>query len=557
MYRIKLASGDETTFHSIDELTTALHNGQVTDEALIYHQRADRWLTITNHPHYQIALSRTSTAVPQQDGSKRQVVTAVRPPEGMPHPAPAGAQTVTRPEVQRKLSIPAPRKPDTGPLRAHENVLEGVQIPRTTALPIRHTPAPAPKVPDLGDGLDLLEPESDRPVADKKASDTPQTDKLLEMLGPTPKVESASLPHLPKLADVEILDLNASPSKVEPARVPEHHHSVAAHPVTHAQHHVEVPHVTYRPRKSPKLIGMGAAAVLVLSTGIFIWKPWAKQAVIPGESATVASTAGLPRTDAFGGAAPAADSGATSAPVKSPTQPADSARATRAQADSGPSIVRVAAPRNMSVRVPTGNLSAVAETRNDVSATVLVQHYNAAYTDAKAELELRMLQIGFTQMFLKSRLTTGAGVQDTRRLIASATSAIRQYRTAENQIERAYQDTMGVAGRNLGWTPRDLGTWNAKPLQKEAPETLRLTNLLLSQMDSVLSLLAEQDGNYQISGETIVFDDSEAARQYGMLRSWINQQADTYTGSGDALPVTLRQVVKAIGGTRLPQERRR
>ncbi|MEO8201477.1 MAG: hypothetical protein ABI679_13200, partial [Gemmatimonadota bacterium] len=149
------------------------------------------------------------------------------------------------------------------------------------------------------------------------------------------------------------------------------------------------------------------------------------------------------------------------------------------------------------------------------------------------------------------------GLQDTRRLIGSAASALRQYRGQESRIEKAYQDTVGTGGRALNWTARDLGTWNTKPSQRETPETLRLTNLLLSQMDSVFSLLQDQDGKYQISGETISFSDGDAARQYGALRAWLNQQADSYGGSGEtALPGTLRQAIKSIGNTRLPQERR-
>jgi hypothetical protein len=217
----------------------------------------------------------------------------------------------------------------------------------------------------------------------------------------------------------------------------------------------------------------------------------------------------------------------------------------------------VSAPRNLNVRVPKGNLIETGNTSElSITAGTLIRNFNAAYTEARSELELRMLQIGFTQIFLRSRLATSSGVEDTRRLIASASSALRQYRGQESQIQRAYQDTVGVAGRNLGWTPRDLGTWNAKPEQKENAETLRLTNLILSQMDSVFNLLAEYEGKYQLAGETITFEDAEVGRAYGALRAWLNQQADKYSGSSDALPATLRQVVKAIGATRLPMERK-
>ncbi len=130
-------------------------------------------------------------------------------------------------------------------------------------------------------------------------------------------------------------------------------------------------------------------------------------------------------------------------------------------------------------------------------------------------------------------MASASGVQDTRRLIAGAGSALRQYRAEEQRIERAYQDTVGATGRSLGWTPRDLGAWNIRPSNKETAENARLTNLMLSQVDAVFALLQEQEGKYTLSGETIVFESADAARQYGSLRAWINQQSQFYKSVAD------------------------
>lgn len=611
MYRIRLASGAETTYHSIDELTSALQGGEVTAEALIYHQRADRWLTITNHPHYKIAMTRAtgehpagSRPVPsaQPDAGKRQVIAAIRPSgshvpptrvQGRPEVPPtairdklfevvAEMEKANQPKAApRKLSIPAPRKPDNSGLRAHENVLEGVvvdrlaapaptppapvspaaPVSRTTVLPIRAAKPPAPEtpsVPDLGDGLDLVEePIAAEPMAappQRVSGATPQVDRLLELLEPAPKPAPEVAPRTSR--ELKLID-PGTPSDIEPAAV------LAAEPEIVEQapepEPYQVPaHLTYRRRRREKKAVMVAAAVALVAVGTFFWKPWASATERGAEGAVMAS---LPRTEAFGGS--------SSSPVPPPAYaetPAE--RAAPAPAivaptvgerpiDSAPSIIRVVAPRNMGVP-PTPSLEAsnISAPTQRESAGALIQRYNAAYNEARSELELRMLQVGFTQIFLRSRLSTAAGIQDTRRLIASASGALRQYRGDESRIERAYQDTIGVAGRNVGWGPRDLGTWNAKPGQQESGETLRLTNLMLSQMDSTFSLLANQIGKYRITGEAIVFDDPDAARQYGALRGWLNQQADKYSGSGDALPATLRQVVKAIGATRLPAEKR-
>lgn len=585
MYRIKLASGQETTYQSIDELTHAVHSGEVTAEALIYHQRADRWLSITNHPHYQIAINRVKTgkvAIP--DPSRRQVVAAVKPgapAEPTVPPTAARAQLMdvvaemdrgTQRPVKR-VSIPTIRKPEERPrIQAYENVIEGVKIPapssnpaggnghpngtqssngkdpRTTVLPLRRAaappsppPAPAVSVPDLGNGLELVEPE---PV--ESAVSTPQVDKLLSLLEPAAPARPRPAPVAAPVATstaveerpVEIINLESPRAATEYELAP------------------------LKPAALPRRrnrIPLVAAAVVVLAAGagIVFWKT--RRVPPPQTETPVAVVPAEPRTDAFGGMTSIDTSAAT---VEAPAAVPAAARrdtAVRATADSDERIVSVAAPRvSLKAPLPTdlGAIQVESASHIDIPAVTLIQHYTAAYADARGEMELRMLQLGFTQMFLRNRLSTASGLEDSRRLVAAATAAIRQYRTAETRIERAYADTVGPAGRNLGWSARELGTWNVRTSPRENPETARLTNLMLNQMDDVFQLLLEQDGKYRINGDGITFDDPEAARKYGALRAWLNQQADNYAGTADAaMPATLRQVVKGIGASRLPRER--
>ncbi|HEV8124975.1 MAG TPA: hypothetical protein VGP80_12060 [Gemmatimonadales bacterium] len=589
MYRIKLASGQERTYQSIDELTSAVQGGEVNAEALIYHQRADRWLSVANHPHYQIATSRAQAQKhqPSAEASRRQVVNAVRSSNSsikvdpnMPGTVPRSQLLEVVAEIEKRhdtparpvkrVSIPSIKRPEEKPsIMAYENVLEGVDIPeppksKTTVMPLRNPPvrpAPTPvkeKVLDLADSFDLLEPGDEAPPkpelkAKAKAQvATPDVDKLLSLLEPDAVVEPLKATRPPKpqpmpesgLKSIEFIDLAADHVKEMSVLAPEPHPAPAPAPVPHHQPLV----ARKQPSKMPMM--MAVAAVLVLGAGLVFWHPWSTAAENPTQSLGAAPA---PRTDAFGG----------TSSVDTVAQPAPTGQATRDSAassarDSAPAIVRVAAPRmSMKAPMPT-DLSAMSlqPVANQIPAATLIQHYTTAYSDARGEMEIRMLQIGFTQLFLKSRMASASGVQDTRRLIAGAGSALRQYRAEEQRIERAYQDTVGATGRNLGWTPRDLGAWNIRPSNKETAENARLTNLMLSQVDAVFALLQEQDGKYTLSGETIVFENPDAARQYGNLRAWINQQADNYAGTGDAaLPATLRQIIKGIGTTRLPQER--
>jgi len=55
MYRIKLGSGDESVFNSIEELSFGIGTGIIGQDAQIYHDRAEKWLPVTVHPAYKKA----------------------------------------------------------------------------------------------------------------------------------------------------------------------------------------------------------------------------------------------------------------------------------------------------------------------------------------------------------------------------------------------------------------------------------------------------------------------------------------------------------------------
>jgi hypothetical protein len=67
MFRIRLASGKEAVFHSVDELAEGIHSGIVSSTAEIYHGKTQQWLPIAVHPLYEQATGRTSTLVVEAD----------------------------------------------------------------------------------------------------------------------------------------------------------------------------------------------------------------------------------------------------------------------------------------------------------------------------------------------------------------------------------------------------------------------------------------------------------------------------------------------------------
>jgi hypothetical protein len=61
MFRIRLASGEEAVFRTVDELALAIQSGSVTAGSEIFHSKSQRWLSIKVHPAYSQAAALAST----------------------------------------------------------------------------------------------------------------------------------------------------------------------------------------------------------------------------------------------------------------------------------------------------------------------------------------------------------------------------------------------------------------------------------------------------------------------------------------------------------------
>jgi hypothetical protein len=55
VYLIRLASGEERTFATIDDLAAAVQRGEVQHDATIFHRRTRQWLPLEHHPYFAFA----------------------------------------------------------------------------------------------------------------------------------------------------------------------------------------------------------------------------------------------------------------------------------------------------------------------------------------------------------------------------------------------------------------------------------------------------------------------------------------------------------------------
>ena len=163
-----------------------------------------------------------------------------------------------------------------------------------------------------------------------------------------------------------------------------------------------------------------------------------------------------------------------------------------------------------------------------------------------------------TRLFSSARLTSRDSLRAGRRLVTSARNIVRVYHSDEVQIERAYRDTVTFQVSRMGWSKGQQSDWKARATLKESYDGSELTDSLLTYTDNLYTLLLGNWGEYEISGNSISFDDPAVADEYQGLASWLQShitQLDSESDNSSSSP-TSRRIARALGGTRPPTLRR-
>ncbi|HEU4830409.1 MAG TPA: hypothetical protein VFT04_14540 [Gemmatimonadales bacterium] len=144
MYRIRLPSGREAEFATIEELALALQRGEVSRETLIYHRRSEQWVPIGQHPRFQGQVEADEAdeadASDGSDTSRRMSAEdAARDFAQHRHvtPAPAAPTPAAPTPVEPTPVEPAPVPPVPAPGPARD-------VPRVAHEPVAPTPLPPP-----------------------------------------------------------------------------------------------------------------------------------------------------------------------------------------------------------------------------------------------------------------------------------------------------------------------------------------------------------------------------------------------------------------------------
>lgn len=582
MYRIRLVSGKEQVYPSIQELTAGVQRGEVTADAQIYHQRSDRWLSIESHPHYRMAVEGgTATR------TSRLKFTRPSSPTSTP----------------RVLPTPVAQKPDEGDLEELNRLLVLLDPLPTPAQRAEPEPAPAPAPPELT----LLRPE---PVEAPEASEEPEpvfgTMLRLEDLelapaaeadaaepadAPAPVIEPVAdateeiapadlglpieihLDEIPVSAYVEPVETElaeAEPeaveveSRVEEAAADEFEPLVvAATPaleptveravVSIAPAHTDEVASTPLPMRRLRPMLFVAAAALIAAV-IFAFTSGGDdgdQGLVTLASATAPSAAATPAPVSIPPAesAQAAPAPSVGFPVAAPTTAATAPRDSIPSAGVLPSAPTIDLPSAGTEALSASTASARASTGGGAE---LARGYAASYGILEREFSAQMDRAGLVRLFSQTQLTTNDGLAGARRALDAATSAVRQYHVMEGVIERAYQDS----ARALERSGESLRDWMTHPTLKESKEAADEGARLLGQIDAVFALLQSKAGRYQVTGNTVHFDDADAAARYAELQGWITRRLEHWAGQPtSSVPTTVKPILEGIGLTRLPVSR--
>ena len=123
MYRIRLPSGEQAVFRTVEELTLAVQSGVIGPTAEVYLPDANRWMQMESHPDFQAARVKPASAEsPAQSSSLPQPVT--QPPvslapiplmEKAPPSSPAPAPTQLSAPSTPTVSVEQPKRASTEP----------------------------------------------------------------------------------------------------------------------------------------------------------------------------------------------------------------------------------------------------------------------------------------------------------------------------------------------------------------------------------------------------------------------------------------------------------
>jgi hypothetical protein len=522
MYRIRLATGEEAVYRTVQELAQAVASGMVSPDAEVYHKAANRWLPVNTHPDYRAAM-----ATGQQ--------TAINPAISIPGPSPGGA-TPTPAAPPATSKTPSGKSPalTVGPPPTAKPTPP--KAPAAAEPPARTRTSKSTAIPEDLDNFELLPPgpveEPSKQQTRQSAAiqltppmsgaSTTKTTAINPSLGPPP---GSTLP-----AQAEMIDLTAE----EPPII------LAPPPAPMLPAPVRGPLLD-----RSKIVLIASIAALVFAVGItalIVVKSRPITAAVedstpaaailppPADSAKDSVVAAVPASKP--GPAKPAPPAAVPTPVRTTVRPAPAPESSPVPAKP----VATAAPKRDSTPAPPVSVAVKPKPASSAKAP----SYFQAYADARSEMDQSLAYVNFRRVFAPGRFASMDSLRATKRMVVAAGNILRVYRGREVQLEQTFR-------------PDDPGGRNSL---REPFETSEASRALLSDVDSLFTLLVNQEGEITVSSTEIRFRSARGARAYNDMRREILQTLAAWRDSAEASNrVTMPRLVQALGAFQPPLAR--
>jgi hypothetical protein len=299
------------------------------------------------------------------------------------------------------------------------------------------------------------------------------------------------------------------------------------------------------PPRSFAPVLISGLAVLAVIAALLAWGLWNGGTQQAGMAPAVPAPAPMPM-----GAAPT--SPARPAPTPTPVRPKPEALAKTDSAGPDEVIAAVRPSFKTDVALPTAGLSLETDSpANATAATVapseLVKRLTAAERLAQQELAGRLNAAGFRSLLMPAKLATTDGVSAARSAWSMGTDAIRQYRGRIARLEQAYEDSVLTSQRAKRWSGAEMSAWISRQSLAESAESSQLADLMFSQVNEGLEILAALDGGYSIKGSAIGFKNAASATRYSSIRGWVDQRIAAWASMPrGAQPYSITAMLEAL-----------
>jgi hypothetical protein len=331
-----------------------------------------------------------------------------------------------------------------------------------------------------------------------------------------------------------------------------------------AAHPLHTPHPAQG--KSNAMLFGGGLAILAVAGTLLAWRPWKDGASV--SEANAQPTAPIQQAAPAPALAGPAMVGAPSpTPIRSTTTTAGATTPTKpgagkpgeavpANTDSAADdqVIAVSQPSfRADVAMPGAvdlNLGSPDRAKSAVvtSPTELVRRMVTAERLAQQELNSKLASAGFRNLLSSDHLNSASGVGSARSAWTAGADAVRQYRGRIARLESAYEDSVLSAQRAQRWSSEEMRAWASRQSLAEPAESSQLADLMFSQVNEGLEILAALSGEYTVKGPLITFKNATSATRYTSIRGWVEQRTSTWTGIPEtARPYSVTVILHALG----------